>query len=151
MSLLWYWLCLLVGWFLALLKPQSEASISFQFYYWQGPHGVLLIRWLVMSTSQTINHSDLWDWPNCPDGILLFHWCLSSQSCKTTRFQTSGYMTIPSENFSLVGHKKDSVRKGECWFLRAVTLSFPSNKFPFLAWLPSLLSFPLHLPCRKHF
>ena len=31
-----------------------------------------------------------------------------------------GYVTIPSENFSLVGYKKDSVRKGECWFsLRA--------------------------------
>ena len=55
-----------------------------------------------------------------PNGILLSHWCLSSQSCKTTRFQTSGYVTIPSETFSLVGYKKDSVRKGERWFsLRA--------------------------------
>ena len=30
------------------------------------------------------------------------------------------YVTIPSENFSLVGYKKDSIRKGERWFsLRA--------------------------------
>ena len=49
-----------------------------------------------------------------------WHPVISSQSCKTTRFQTSGYVTIPSEKFSLVGYKKDSVRKGERWFsLRA--------------------------------
>ena len=83
---------------------------------WQGPHGVSLIRWLICPPhKQRINHSDLWDWPNCPNDILLSHWCLPSQSCETTRFQTSGYM-IPSENFSLVGYKKDSGRKGECWF-----------------------------------
>ena len=33
-----------------------------------------------------------------------------------TRFQTSGYVTIPSNNFSLVGYKKDSIIKGERWF-----------------------------------
>ena len=66
------------------------------------------------------SHSDPWDWPNCPNGTLLSHWRPSSQSCDTTRFQTSGYVTIPSENFSLVGCKKDSVRKGGHWFsLRA--------------------------------
>ena len=55
-----------------------------------------------------------------PNSILLSHWCLTSQSCKTTRFQTSSYMAIPSENFSLVEYKKDSIRKGEHWFsLRA--------------------------------
>ena len=55
----------------------------------------------------------------CPNGILLSHWRLSSQSYKTTRFQTSSYVNIPPENFSLVGYK-DSVRKGEHWFsLRA--------------------------------
>ena len=54
----------------------------------------------------------MWDWQNCPNGILLSQWQLSSQSCETTRFQTSGYMTIPSGNFSLVGYKKDSIRKG---------------------------------------
>ena len=36
-----------------------------------------------------INHSDLWDWPNCPNGILLSHWLLSSQSYETIKFQTS--------------------------------------------------------------
>ena len=76
-----------------------------------------LIRWLVMSTLQmkNINYSDLWDWSNCPNGILLSHWHLSSKSCKTTRFQTPSSVTIPSENFLLVGYKKDSVRKGERW------------------------------------
>ena len=44
----------------------------------------------------------------------------SSRRCKTPRFQTSGYVTIPTENFSLVGYEKDPVRKGGCWFsLRA--------------------------------
>ena len=55
---------------------------------------------------QIINHSDLWDWPNWPKGILLSHWCLSSQSCKTTGLQTSGYLTIPSENFYWWGIRK---------------------------------------------
>ena len=35
---------------------------------------------------------------------------------ETTRLQTFSYVTIPSENFSLVGYKKDSVRKTEHWF-----------------------------------
>ena len=64
--------------------------------------------------------------------MLFSHWCPSSQSCETTRFQTSGYVTILSENFSSVGYKKDPYRKGGCWFfLRAITLSFPSNELPF--------------------
>ena len=75
-----------------------------------------------------------------------WHPVISSQSCKTTRFQTSGYMTIPSKNFSLVGYKKDSVRKGERFLLKGQSPSlFPLINFPFLAWLPSLLSFSLHL------
>ena len=68
---------------------------------------------------------------NCPNAILLSHWHLSSQSFETTRFQTSGYVTIPSENLSSVGYKKDSVRKGERWFSLRATLSFHSNKFTF--------------------
>ena len=37
----------------------------------------------------------------------------TSQSCETTRFQISSYMeNISSEDFSLVGYKKDSIRKG---------------------------------------
>ena len=104
-----------------------------------------------MSTSQTKqNHSDPWDWPNCPNGILFSHWCLSSQSCETTRFQTSGYVTIPSENFSLVGYKKDSIRKGG-WLVLIKSQShsrYPLINFPFLAWLPSSLSFSLHSPYR---
>ena len=55
-------------------------------------------------------------------------------------------MTIPSKNFSLVGYKKDSVRKGERFLLKGQSPSlFPLINFPFLAWLPSLLSFSLHL------
>ena len=87
---------------------------------------------------QRINHSDPWDWPNCPNGILLSHWHLFSQSCETTRFQTSGYVTIPSENFSLVGYKKDSIRKGERWFsLRARHPLFPLINFLFLPDCPA--------------
>ena len=87
---------------------------------------------------QIINHSDLWDWPNWPKGILLSHWCLSSQSCKTTGFQTSSYLTIPSENFLLVRCKKDSIRKGECWFsLRASHPLFPLINFLFLPDCPA--------------
>ena len=63
--------------------------------------------------------------------MLFSHGHLSSQNCKTTRFQTASYMTIPSENFLLVGYKKDSVRNGGRWFsLRASHPLFPSNKFP---------------------
>ena len=62
----------------------------------------------VANANKEYNHSDLWDWPNRPNGILSPHRCLSSQTCETTRFQTSGYMTIPSENVSLVRYKKDS-------------------------------------------
>ena len=53
-------------------------------------------------------------------------------------------MPILSENFSLVGYKKDSVRKGGHWFsLRPATLSFPSIKFFFsclTAWLALFFS-----------
>ena len=122
-----------------LMSWHSESILWHKPIKWLGPHGISLIRWLIMMISQRINHSDLWDWPNCPNGILLSHWYLSSQSCETTRFQTSSYVTIPSENFSLVGYK-DSIRKGKGWFsLRASHPLFPSNKFPFLAWLPGSL------------
>ena len=79
--------------------------------------------------------------------MLFSHQCLSSQSCESTRFQTSGYVTIPSENFSLVGYKKDPDRKGRRWFfLRASHPLSPLTNFPFLARLPGLLSFSLHSP-----
>ena len=101
-----------------------------------------------MSNSQTKKKiSDPRDWPNFPNGILLSHWHLSLQSCKTTRFQTSGYVTIHSENFSLVGYNKtDSIRKGRMLVLvkgQSPTL-FPLINFPFLAWLPGSLSFSLN-------
>ena len=92
-----------------------------------------------MLTSQRINHSGLWDWPNCPNDILLSHWCLSSQSWQTTRFQTSGYVTdYPFREFFIGGHEKDSVRKGGPWFsLRASHPVFSLINFLFLPECPA--------------
>ena len=87
-----------------------------------------------MSTSQTKNKSQLSvKLTKLPKWHPIISLHLSSQSCETTRFQTASYVTIPSENFSLVGYK-DSVRKGGRWFsIRANHPLFPLINFPFLA------------------
>ena len=85
---------------------------------WKGPHGVSLIRWLAMLTLQTKNKITV---------ICEIDQIIQTASCYLTGTYLLkparppwGYMTTPPVNFSLAGYKKDSVRKGECWFsLRA--------------------------------
>ena len=110
----------------------------------QGPYGVSLIRRLIMSTLQMKNKITV----ICKtDQIAQMASCYLTGAylLKAVRPPDSRLpATWPSlsENFSLVGWKKDSVRKRECWFsLRASHPLFSSNKFPFLAWLPGLLFF----------
>ena len=148
MSLLWYWLCLLVGWFLALLKPQSEASISFQFYYWQGPHGVLLIRWLVMSTSQKIKSQ----WSVRLTKLPKWHPVISLvpifSKLRDHQIPDLGLRDHPFREFFISGVQEGLHQKGRTLvLLKSHSPSlFPLLNFPFLAWLPSLVSFSLHLP-----
>ena len=78
------------------------------------------------------------------------------QSCETTRFQTSGNMTTGLNYRLKINHlfreffhwwairKTLSEREDTGSPEGPVTLSFHSNKFPFLAWLSSSLSFSLH-------
>ena len=85
-----------------------------------------------MLTSQTKNKSQLSvKLTKLPKWHPIISLHLSSQSCETTRFQTASYVTIPSENFSLVGYKKDSIRKGGRWFSVRANHPFSFNKFPF--------------------
>ena len=58
-----------------------------------GPKGVSLLRWIIMLTLQTKNKITVILEPNCPNDILLSHWCLASQSYETIGFQTSSYVT----------------------------------------------------------
>ena len=59
-------------------------------------------------------------------------------------------MTIPSENFSLVGYKKDSITKGRTLvLLKGRSPSFPSNKFPFSCLTARLALFFSSLALRS--
>ena len=57
-----------------------------------------------------------------------------------------GYATIPSENFSLVGYKKDSIRKGGCWFFLRV--SHPLFSLYCFLFLPDCAAHSLFLCTR---
>ena len=88
------------------------------------------MSWLVMLTSQAKNKITV---VLETDQIAQMASCYltgACQSCETTRFQTSGYVTIPSESFSLVGYTL-SEREDTGSSRGSVTLSFPSRKFPF--------------------
>ena len=59
---------------------------------WQGSHGVSLLTQLILLTLQTKNKITVIFETDQID-ILFSHWHLPSQSYKTTRFQTSVYVT----------------------------------------------------------
>ena len=124
---------------------------------WQGSHGVSLLTQLILLTLQTKNKITVIFETDQID-ILFSHWHLPSQSYKTTRFQTSVYVTTglnyrlkinhPFREFFIGGVKEGLCQKRRMLvLLKSQSLSlFLLINFPFLAWLPSSLSFALHSP-----
>ena len=55
--------------------------------------GLMFEMALYVDLTNKENHSDPWDWPNCLNNIVFFHWPLPFQSYETSGFQTSGYVT----------------------------------------------------------
>ena len=55
--------------------------------------GLMVEMALYVDLTNKENHSDPWDWPNCLNNMVFFHWHLPFQSYETSGFQTSGYVT----------------------------------------------------------
>ena len=55
--------------------------------------GLMVEMALYVDLTNKENHSDPWDWPNCLNNMVFFHWHLPFQSYETSGFQTSGCVT----------------------------------------------------------
>ena len=119
-----------------------------------------MIRWLITLTLQTKNKITeiLETDQSALNDILFSHWCLPSQSYKTTRFQTSSYMTTglnyrlkinhPFREFFIGRVYKRPCQKGRTLvLLKGQSPSrFPLINLLFLPDCSSLTLFSLHSP-----
>ena len=82
--------------------------------------GLMFEMALYVDLTNKENHSDPWDWPNCLNNIVFFHWPLPFQSYETSGFQTSGYVTAALSYKLKINHPfREFFIGGQVWLFAA--------------------------------